>query len=124
MTLEQIKELNYKILTDKQFKELNESELVTKCECNGGSGQNDGYMWYDFELADGNGIIADYKPTITESTKTLDDLEEYAREMGMSSRAIERLIDSTDTDGSGKLSDEVFYDICFSIKCEMEDSEA
>lgn len=53
--------------------------------------------------------------------KTLHDIRNYAREKGMSEARIERLIDEVESDGSGNIPDEKYYeDFIFGIDCETE----
>lgn len=56
------------------------------------------------------------------SMKTLKDLRDYAMEKGMSQDNIERLIDQTESDGNGNITDSDFEAICFGIDCEMEEN--
>jgi hypothetical protein len=54
--IQDLKDLDGEILDDEQFRELDESEYVTACENNGGSGRFNGYMWYTFTLTDSTEI--------------------------------------------------------------------
>lgn len=52
--------------------------------------------------------------------KTLNDIRYYAKEKGMSTREIERLLDEVEDDGNGNLTEEYYKDITSGIDCEME----
>lgn len=55
--------------------------------------------------------------------KTLNDVREYAMEKGyVEGHRLDMLLDLTETDENGNMSEEYFQDVCFGIDCETEEN--